>query len=107
MSVVLKTLSIKEEARRFGPYSVLVSACYEGNTLILTSGSFEGMFYLPGEKCEFVHSALPKLPESELRIYLEVLRDAALSWEGDGTHDLEVFFSIGERTRVEMLLAGS
>lgn len=44
VSVVLKTLRIKEEARRFGPYSVLVSACYEGNTLILTSGSFEGCF---------------------------------------------------------------
>lgn len=44
VSVVLKTLRIKEEARRFGPYSVLVSACYEGNTLILTGGSFEGCF---------------------------------------------------------------
>ncbi|MEA9976448.1 MULTISPECIES: hypothetical protein [unclassified Pseudomonas] len=44
VSVVLKTLSIKEEARKFGPYSVLVSTCYEGNNLILTSGSFEGCF---------------------------------------------------------------
>lgn len=44
VSVVLKTLRIKEETRRFGRYSVLVSACYEGNTLILTSGSFEGCF---------------------------------------------------------------
>lgn len=44
LSVVLQALSIKEESRRFGPYSVLISACYEGSTLILTSGSFEGCF---------------------------------------------------------------
>lgn len=56
MSVVLKTLRIKEEARRFGPYSVLVSACYEGNTLILTSGSFEGCFIFMEESA----SALSK-----------------------------------------------
>lgn len=56
VSVVLKTLRIKEEARRFGPYSVLVSACYEGNTLILTSGSFEGCFIFMEESA----SALSK-----------------------------------------------
>lgn len=55
VSVVLRTLSIKEEARKFGPYSVLVSACYEGNTLILTSGSFEGCFIFMGKSA----SALP------------------------------------------------
>lgn len=63
--------------------------------------------WVPQRKVVLVHSALPKLPESELRIYLEVLRDAALSWEGDGAHDLEVFFSIDERPGVEILLAGS
>lgn len=44
VSVVLKTLSIEEEKRDFGPYSVLVSACYEGHNLVLTSGSFDGCF---------------------------------------------------------------
>lgn len=44
VSFVLKTLSVNEEARRFGPYSVLISTCYEGDILILTSGSFEGCF---------------------------------------------------------------
>ncbi|WP_247256957.1 hypothetical protein [Pseudomonas moorei] len=44
VNVVLGTLNVKEEGREFGPYSVLVSTCYEGNYLILTSGSFEGCF---------------------------------------------------------------
>jgi len=56
VSIVLKTLSIKEKTRKFGPYSVLVSACYEGNNLILTSGSFEGCFISMGKNA----SALSK-----------------------------------------------
>lgn len=44
VSVVLRALNVKEDAREYGPYSVLVSACYEGNNFILTSGSFEGCF---------------------------------------------------------------
>ncbi|WP_434677052.1 hypothetical protein J3P77_12995 [Pseudomonas sp. R1-18] len=56
VSVVLKTLNIKEETRKCGPYSVLVSACYEGNTLILASGSFEGCFI----SMEKSASALPR-----------------------------------------------
>lgn len=44
VNIVLRVLNIKEDARKFGPYSVLVSACYEGNNLIMSSGSFEGCF---------------------------------------------------------------
>lgn len=44
MSLVLRALNVKEDSRESGPYSVLVSACYEGDNLILTSGSFEGCF---------------------------------------------------------------
>lgn len=44
VSLVLRALNVKEDSRESGPYSVLVSACYEGDNLILTSGSFEGCF---------------------------------------------------------------
>lgn len=54
VNVVLETLNVKEESREFGPYSVLVSACYEGNKLILTSGSFEGCFISIGKSASDV-----------------------------------------------------
>jgi len=44
-----------------------------------------------------VHDELPKLGNSELRIYLSVLRDAVLDWESDEKHRLEVVFSESDR----------
>ncbi|TBV08078.1 barstar family protein [Stutzerimonas kirkiae] len=63
--------------------------------------------WIPRRKVVIVHSILPKLPESELKVYLEVLRDSALDWERDKMHDLEIFFGIHEQPGVEMLLTGS
>lgn len=60
--------------------------------------------WIPYRKVVLVHEALPNLPEEDLKVYLEVLRDSALDWGGDQEHELEVFFRSADRWRVEKVL---
>ena len=60
--------------------------------------------WIPCRKVVLVHDALPKLPEEDLKVYLEVLRDAILDWAGDEEHELEVFFRTADRRAVEAFL---
>ncbi|WP_083489930.1 barstar family protein [Stenotrophomonas ginsengisoli] len=62
--------------------------------------------WIPQRKVVLVHRGLPKIPQGELKIYLEVLRDAALSWEGENAHDIEVFFDASDQSTVEENLFG-
>lgn len=41
-----------------------------------------------------VHHGLPHIPRAELKIYLEVLRDAANDWKEDEPHVLVVVFDV-------------
>lgn len=60
--------------------------------------------WIPCRKVVLVHEALPNLPGEDLKIYLEVLRDSVLDWEGDQAHELEVFFRSADRCVVEKVL---
>ncbi|NNJ16154.1 hypothetical protein CSV86_013395 [Pseudomonas putida CSV86] len=60
--------------------------------------------WVPCRKVALVHEALPNLPEEDLKIYLEVLRDSVLDWEEDQAHELEVFFRSADRYMVERIL---
>lgn len=51
------------------------------------------------------HEDLPAMSEGDLRIYLEVLRDAVLDWKPGESHRLEVIFHERDRVEVERLLA--
>ena len=52
------------------------------------------------------HARLPDIPEAELKIYLEVLRDAVVDWKEEDAHCFEVVFNGHDRERVvEMLQA--
>ncbi len=51
------------------------------------------------------HVELPKLPESELKTYLQLLRDAVLDWNSEDEHCFEVIFDYRDRERVVELLA--
>lgn len=53
-----------------------------------------------------VHDELPELPPSEMRIYLEVLRDAVLDWKPEEMYSLQVVFDDKDRARVEAAMAG-
>lgn len=50
------------------------------------------------------HAGLPKIPEAELRIYLEILRDAVVDWTDEDDHCFEVVFNEHDRDRVVELL---
>ncbi|KXV03460.1 hypothetical protein CR51_17315 [Caballeronia megalochromosomata] len=52
-----------------------------------------------------VHDKLPELEPSEMKIYLEILRDAALDWKLGEEHSLQVVFKERDRNSVEALMA--
>jgi hypothetical protein len=51
-----------------------------------------------------VHTDLPTLPPTELRIYLRLLRDSVADWRPGEAHRLEVVFPILDREIVEGIL---
>ena len=50
------------------------------------------------------HAGLPNIPEAELKIYLEILRDAVVEWKDGDYHCFEVVFNAQDRDRVVELL---
>jgi hypothetical protein len=50
------------------------------------------------------HAGLPNIPEADLKIYLEILRDSVLDWKDEDDHCFEVVFNAEDRDRVIELL---
>ena len=50
------------------------------------------------------HSDLPRLPDSELRIYLDSLADAVRGWREGGEHSLRVVFPQDARSEIDRLV---
>jgi len=50
------------------------------------------------------HAGLPNIPEADLKIYLETLRDSVLDWKDEDDHCFEVVFDAQDRDRVIELL---
>src|SRR5688572_27797237 len=48
--------------------------------------------WIDRKKIMIVHEGLPKLPAEDLKIYLEILRDAISDWKPEEVHCLEVVF---------------
>lgn len=61
--------------------------------------------WIPCRKIVLVHHRLPKIPDNDLRVYLQVLKDSVLDWGVDEEHQLEIVFQDSDRDRVESLLA--
>ncbi|RMQ42680.1 Barnase inhibitor [Pseudomonas cichorii] len=61
--------------------------------------------WIPCTKVVLVHEALPKIPEAELKVYLEVLSDAVLDWREGEEHSFEVVFPESERSDIERFFA--
>lgn len=60
--------------------------------------------WIPKKLIVIEHSGLPKIPEADLSIYLQILRDAVLSWKVGENHRLEVIFSENDRLKIVELL---
>lgn len=55
-------------------------------------------------KVVIVHGSLPSIPDSDLCIYLGVLKDSILDWNDDERHQLEVVFHEKDKETIEKLL---
>jgi len=55
-------------------------------------------------KVMIVHESLPNIPDADLCIYLEVLRDSVLDWVNDKEHQLEVVFHEKDKEKIGRLL---
>ena len=55
-------------------------------------------------KVVIVHEKLPMIPEGDLTIYLETLRDSVFDWGQDKEHELEIVFQESDKNMVEKLL---
>jgi hypothetical protein len=63
--------------------------------------------WISEHKVMIVHESLPCIPDSDLRIYLEVLKDCILDWVNDEKHQLEVYFNEKDQGEIERLLPSS
>lgn len=53
------------------------------------------------------HMDIPQLPLSDLRVYLEVLAEAAASWGAEEEHALRVLFPSGTEQTIEFVMMRS
>lgn len=101
--------------RRFLPQRVLFAALYEKLHLLGYFGcNWNALFdclrdlhWVEQRRIVIVHEDLPLLPALEMKVYLEVLRDAALDWKSGDPHHLEVIFTESDRETVKRLISNS
>ncbi|MBQ4772873.1 barstar family protein [Pectobacterium versatile] len=71
---------------------------FNWNSLYDCLRDFEWISYT---KIVIEHESLPNIPDFELKIYLEILRDAVIDWCVDEFHQLEVVFDEKDRVRID------
>ncbi len=81
-------------------YQLLWFPGYFGFNWDALSDCLTDLSWIREKKVVLEHSRLPSLPESDLIIYLDILRDAVLSWRTGGDHCLEIVFNELDRDRV-------
>lgn len=60
--------------------------------------------WISEKKVMIVHESLPSIPDADLCIYLEVLKDSVLDWVNDERHQLEVVFHEKNKEKIDKLL---
>lgn len=61
--------------------------------------------WISENKVMIVHESLPSIPDADLRVYLEVLKDSVLDWVNDEKHHLEVIFHGKDKETIDRLLS--
>lgn len=56
-------------------------------------------------KVVIAHDKLPNIPDNELKIYLEILRDVVLDWDNYEQHHLEVVFQEKDKEFIQAILS--
>jgi RNAse (barnase) inhibitor barstar len=60
--------------------------------------------WITEKKIVLVHTRLPKVPETDLKIYLGMLHSAVLAWKPEDEHCFEVVFSECDRDKIAEVL---
>lgn len=60
--------------------------------------------WIPCRNIIFFHEVLPKIPEKDLKIYLEILHDSIIDWGDNGEHEIKVFFKNQDKEIIEGIL---
>jgi hypothetical protein len=63
--------------------------------------------WIEQRKIVIQHESLPNIPEADLKIYLEILRDSVADWSDHDMHQLEVIFNERDRGRVNNIMSSS
>lgn len=61
--------------------------------------------WIPDKDVVLEHFGLPMIAEDDLKIYLEILRDAVIDWSRDDGHKLEIIFYENDRERIRKILS--
>ncbi|WP_197672643.1 barstar family protein [Burkholderia sp. PAMC 28687] len=77
---------------------------YFGGNWNALSDCLRDFHWVAQKKIKLVHGRLPVLPYDQLKIYLEVLRDATLDWIADDSHEFIVCFDVAVKEDVVALL---
>lgn len=85
-------------------YQILWLPGYFGFNWDALNDCLTDFFWIREKKVVLEHAGLPNIPEAELKIYLEILRDAVLDWKDDDDHCFEVVFNGHDQDRVIELL---
>lgn len=60
--------------------------------------------WIPMKRVAVIHGVLPNIPDADLKIYLEILRDSIVELKANNRTNLEIVFPESARERVERLL---
>ncbi len=84
---------------------VLCFPAYFGFNWDALSECLRDFHWIPEKKIVLMHDKLPNIPEAQLKIYIEILGDAVLSWKPEEEHEFEVVFPESCRSNIEKMLS--
>jgi hypothetical protein len=84
--------------------SLLAFPAYFGFNWDALFDCFRDFSWMNEHDIVLVHPELPMLPQSELNIYLRLLRDSVLDWRSEEAHRFDVVFAESDKEVIERLL---
>ena len=62
------------------------------------------LHWIQQRRIVILHSQLPRIPESDLKTYLQILRDTLLFWHAKTEHELVIYFPSEDHAAISRIL---